>query len=217
MRQSKYDIRYEMMWRFISGLLPESHLNKFFFYMQSVPLDYIGSRHLRLLINCVGERQFWGEGRESSFLTYLASTGSSETFSLPASGEHQSNRLENNEKEEKYLSRSDVAPVDIKEEKTSQEITTFLPLSPENYIKKWFQHKYRYVSSIHVTLPWVEALRWFPQFSAYLYSHLSTKMNKQDIIFFAELLSKKIHLFIMYQLRTGYSKSKNYLKMMHIK
>ncbi len=61
----KYDIRYELMWRYVSGLLSGENLKQFFICLQSLPLDYIGSKHVRLLITCVGESGFYDEKNDS--------------------------------------------------------------------------------------------------------------------------------------------------------
>lgn len=56
--REKYNGRYNIMWRFVTGILSESldlDLLGFLNQLESKPRDLIGNQHLRILMNCFGE------------------------------------------------------------------------------------------------------------------------------------------------------------------
>jgi HEAT repeat protein len=58
-KRQKYNPRYEVMWRFVAGLLHsphnESNVCLFFDLVEGEPRDLLGSVHQRLVIHCLGE------------------------------------------------------------------------------------------------------------------------------------------------------------------
>ncbi|KAL1880473.1 hypothetical protein Plec18167_003877 [Paecilomyces lecythidis] len=58
LQQEKYNGRYNIFWRFVSGLLQdqdEEQLRQFFEMLRSEPLDLLGPGHQRILMHCLSE------------------------------------------------------------------------------------------------------------------------------------------------------------------
>ncbi|KAI4863162.1 hypothetical protein F4820DRAFT_471725 [Hypoxylon rubiginosum] len=57
MRLHKYNRHYEIVWRFVAGLLPSEHVGfvDFFDLLDQEPRDLIGIRHVYLTMNCLRE------------------------------------------------------------------------------------------------------------------------------------------------------------------
>ncbi|GAD94383.1 hypothetical protein TSTA_111040 [Paecilomyces variotii No. 5] len=58
LQQEKYNGRYDIFWRFVSGLLlheDEEQLRRFFQMLRSEPLDLLGPGHQRILMHCLSE------------------------------------------------------------------------------------------------------------------------------------------------------------------
>ncbi|KAJ9351260.1 hypothetical protein DTO027B9_6493 [Paecilomyces variotii] len=58
LQQEKYDGRYDIFWRFVSGLLQdhdEERLHTFFEMLRSAPSDLLGPGHQRILMHCLSE------------------------------------------------------------------------------------------------------------------------------------------------------------------
>ncbi|KAJ5162325.1 hypothetical protein N7492_007717 [Penicillium capsulatum] len=53
--KEKYNGRYDMIWRFVSGLLPAPKLIDFLGVIESEPRDLLGPTHLRLQLHCFNE------------------------------------------------------------------------------------------------------------------------------------------------------------------
>jgi HEAT repeat protein len=55
----KYDRRYDIFWRFVTGLLQDEHdesvLNDFFQKIEGLPRDMLGPAHQRLVMHCLSE------------------------------------------------------------------------------------------------------------------------------------------------------------------
>jgi hypothetical protein len=55
-RRHKYDPRYEIVWRFMAGLLPDdAALNSFFDWLDQGPQDLLGIQHQHLIMHCLNE------------------------------------------------------------------------------------------------------------------------------------------------------------------
>jgi HEAT repeat protein len=55
-RWHKYDPRYEIVWRFMAGLLPDdAALNSFFDWLDQGPQDLLGIQHQHLIMHCLNE------------------------------------------------------------------------------------------------------------------------------------------------------------------
>jgi hypothetical protein len=59
LRKHKYSRRFEVVWRFVAGLLPSEHveIEHFFFFLEEEPRDLVGIRHVYLLMRCLSECQ----------------------------------------------------------------------------------------------------------------------------------------------------------------
>ncbi|KAK7959734.1 uncharacterized protein PG986_004588 [Apiospora aurea] len=55
LQQHKYTSRYNIMWRFVIGLLDDTGKNDFFTKIQEQPLDLLGPTHQRLVMHCLTE------------------------------------------------------------------------------------------------------------------------------------------------------------------
>ncbi|KAK5631514.1 hypothetical protein RRF57_007228 [Xylaria bambusicola] len=55
LRQYKYTARYDIVWRFTTGLLESKELSDFFEAIEQDPLDLLGPTHQRLIMHCLSE------------------------------------------------------------------------------------------------------------------------------------------------------------------
>ena len=58
LQQEKYNARYDVLWRFITGMLQnqdEDHLRRFFALVEDEPRDLLGPVHQRLAMHCLSE------------------------------------------------------------------------------------------------------------------------------------------------------------------
>ncbi|KAI1118006.1 hypothetical protein F5Y14DRAFT_295194 [Nemania sp. NC0429] len=73
LRNHKYDRRYEVIWRFVPGLMQDAQdLNVFFQLLEQEPRDIVGKRHVHLLMNSFSECRFKTDsGRQDKILRAL--------------------------------------------------------------------------------------------------------------------------------------------------
>ena len=58
LQQEKYNARYDVLWRFVAGMLQgqdEDHLRRFFALIEDTPHDLLGPVHQRLTMHCLSE------------------------------------------------------------------------------------------------------------------------------------------------------------------
>ncbi|RYP13423.1 hypothetical protein DL767_010781 [Monosporascus sp. MG133] len=55
LRQHKYTARYDIVWRFTTGLLESDKVSDFFEAIEQEPLDLLGPTHQRLVMHCLSE------------------------------------------------------------------------------------------------------------------------------------------------------------------
>ena len=58
LRREKYNARYDVLWRFVTGMLQaqnEDHLRRFFALIEDEPRDLLGPAHQRLAMHCLSE------------------------------------------------------------------------------------------------------------------------------------------------------------------
>ncbi|KAI0384294.1 ARM repeat-containing protein [Hypomontagnella monticulosa] len=55
LRQNKYNARYDIVWRFVVGLLKAGDVQHFFGAIEQEPHDLLGSTHQRLVMHCLSE------------------------------------------------------------------------------------------------------------------------------------------------------------------
>jgi GTPase SAR1 family protein len=104
LRRYKYDARYDIMWRFVAGLLDdkgEEEIVGFFKKIKSEPVDLLGPTHQRLIMHCLDEAvclssgpyRMRMEGRLSQWLLFECSFRGS--ASLASESEFPDNALHN--------------------------------------------------------------------------------------------------------------------------
>ena len=60
LQQEKYNARYDVLWRFVTGMLQsqdEDHLRRFFALIEDEPRDLLGPVHQRLVMHCLSEME----------------------------------------------------------------------------------------------------------------------------------------------------------------
>ncbi|GKT45265.1 HEAT repeat-containing taxis protein [Colletotrichum spaethianum] len=59
LKKNKYNVRYDIMWRFVAGLLDkedkEKNAGNFFEEIEKAPIDLLGPTHQRLVMHCLSE------------------------------------------------------------------------------------------------------------------------------------------------------------------
>lgn len=59
LQENKYNMRYNIVWRFTVGLLEPDKVQTFFDAIQRQPLDLLGPTHQRLVMHCLSEAKNW--------------------------------------------------------------------------------------------------------------------------------------------------------------
>ncbi|KAI1422873.1 hypothetical protein F5Y12DRAFT_716901 [Xylaria sp. FL1777] len=59
LQENKYNIRYDIVWRFTVGLLEHHEVPLFFDALEQPPLDLLGPTHQRLVMHCLSEVTHW--------------------------------------------------------------------------------------------------------------------------------------------------------------
>jgi len=54
-RRHKYTARYDVVWRFVAGLLQPPDVEYFFHHIEAEPMDLLGPAHQRLVMRCLSE------------------------------------------------------------------------------------------------------------------------------------------------------------------
>lgn len=67
LQENKYNMRYDIVWRFTVGLLEPNKVQSFFEAIERQPLDLLGHTHQRLVMHCLSEADKW-EGKLRSAL-----------------------------------------------------------------------------------------------------------------------------------------------------